>query len=608
MTPENIEQVPANAELQGLLEHYRNGRFDEAEKSARAISKKFPHHNFSWKVLAAVLKQSGRLEEELLASKRAVELAPGDPEAHNNLGASLLDLGRLEEAEACFRSAIALEQDYAEAHYNLGVTLHERGLLQQAEASYGSAIALRHDYAEAYSNLGVTLRRLRRLDEAEANCRIAVALRPDIAESHSNLGVTLQELGRLEEAEASYRNAIALGPEFAEVHSNLGVTLRQLGRLEEAEASCRNALALEHDHADAHFNLGVALHELGRLEESVASYRNAISHRPDYAEAWSNLGVTLQALGRLDEADASCTRAIALKPGYGEAMLNRAQVQFDKGNFEAALRGFDSCNTRDSRARALVSLYALGRIEDIYKRIEAQADTDRENIWIAAISAFLAAREKKDTAHDFCKNPLDFIHFSNISAHLENPALFIAELIEELGNVRTSWEPFNKTTRKGFQSRINIFKNPAGKLGTLKSIIFNELDSYHSKFRDIPCSFIQNWPAEKNIVGWHVILKQFGYQDTHIHPNGWLSGVVYLKVTAPRGMDEGAIEFSLNGEHYSDIDSPKITWQPELGDMVFFPSSLHHRTIPYTTDADRIIVSFDLVPDSGGGRDARQKA
>jgi hypothetical protein len=31
---------------------------------------------------------------------------------------------------------------------------------------------------------------------------------------------------------------------------------------------------------------------------------------------------------------------------------------------------------------------------------------------------------------------------------------------------------------------------------------------------------------------------------------------------------------------------------------VLFPSSLHHRTIPFSTDADRIVVAFDLTPNS----------
>ena len=61
--------------------------------------------------------------------------------------------------------------------------------------------------------------------------------------------------------------------------------------------------------------------------------------------------------------------------------------------------------------------------------------------------------------------------------------------------------------------------------------------------------------------------------------------------------NEGAIEFSLNGEDYHHKKSSSLIFQPEMGDIVFFPSSLHHKTIPFTTDTDRIIVSFDLMPE-----------
>jgi len=97
-------------------------------------------------------------------------------------------------------------------------------------------------------------------------------------------------------------------------------------------------------------------------------------------------------------------------------------------------------------------------------------------------------------------------------------------------------------------------------------------------------------------LGWTVIFKHQGHQTAHIHASGWLSGVIYLKVVPSLGKDEGAIEFSLNGKSYYDVNSPKLTVQPEAGDIVFFPSSLHNRTIPFTTDEDRIIISFDLMP------------
>ena len=118
------------------------------------------------------------------------------------------------------------------------------------------------------------------------------------------------------------------------------------------------------------------------------------------------------------------------------------------------------------------------------------------------------------------------------------------------------------------------------------------------KFQNEQCPYIQKFPTTYNLWGWTVILKHQGHQTAHIHSSGWLSGVIYLKVVPSLDKNEGAIEFNLNGKYYQDTNSPSLTFQPEIGDMVFFPSSLHHKTIPFTTDTDRIIVSFDLIPEA----------
>jgi len=313
---------PSQQQLGSLLEHYQNGRLSDAEKLATSISHEFPSHNFSWKILGAVFKATGRNSEAVNANQTAVALSPQDAYAHFNLGVTLQELGRLDEALASYNQAIALKPDYVDAHSNLGVTLQESGRLDEALASYKQAIALKPHYAEAHSNVGVTLKALGRLDEALASYKQAIALKPDYADAHSNLGNTLKELGRLDEAEASYNQAIALKPDYAEAHYNLGNTLKELRRLDEAEASYNRVIALKPGYADAHFSLGITLQELGRLDEALASYNQAIALRPDYAEAHSNLGVTLKELGRLDEALASYTQAIALKPGYAKAHVN----------------------------------------------------------------------------------------------------------------------------------------------------------------------------------------------------------------------------------------------------------------------------------------------
>ena len=274
---ENVNSAsPSQQKLDSLLEHYQNGRFNDAEKLATTISKDFPNHQFAWKVLGVVLGATGRKYESLDANRTAVALSPQDGEAHYNLGVTLKELGRLEEAVASYTQAIALKPDFAEAHSNLGTTLKELGRLEEAVASYTQAIALKPDYAEAHSNLGITLKELGRLDEALASYTQAIALKPDYAEAHYNLGVTLQELGRLDEALASCRQAIALKSDFAEAHSNLGNTLKELGRLDEALASYNQAIALKPDFAEAMLNLSFTQSYMNDLEAEIVSLQNIL--------------------------------------------------------------------------------------------------------------------------------------------------------------------------------------------------------------------------------------------------------------------------------------------------------------------------------------------
>ena len=212
---------PSQQQLINLLKYYQNGRLDDAEKLAVSVTQEFPQHPSGWRVLGAVLEQTGRKSEALDANQILVALSPKDASAHSNLGVTLKELGRLEEAEESFTQAISLKPDFAEAHNNLGNLLKELGRFDEAEASYSQAIALKPDFAKAYNNFGSNLQELCRLDEAEASYTQAIILKSDYAEAHSNLGIALQELGRLEESEASCRQAIALKPDFAEAHYNL---------------------------------------------------------------------------------------------------------------------------------------------------------------------------------------------------------------------------------------------------------------------------------------------------------------------------------------------------------------------------------------------------
>ena len=86
--------------------------------------------------------------------------------------------------------------------------------------------------------------------------------------------------------------------------------------------------------------------------------------------------------------------------------------------------------------------------------------------------------------------------------------------------------------------------------------------------------------------------------EAHIHASGWISGCLYLQTVDALEGDEGAIEFSLHGYDYPIVKEsiPKLVHTPADGDIVLFPSSLFHRTIPFTENSSRCVIGFDLLP------------
>ena len=195
---ENISSLsPPREKLITLFEHYQNGRLIEAEILSKSITKEFPLHQFAWKILGSLFKETGRITESLDCMLKSVQINPQDSDAHNNYGVTLQELGRLDEAVSSYSQAIILEPDNIEAHKNLGNTFKDQGNLDKAIIAYNEAISIN----------------------------------PDDSESHYNMGVTLKLLGKLEEAIASYTKAIELNPNYVEAHQNLSFVLLNCGKL-----------------------------------------------------------------------------------------------------------------------------------------------------------------------------------------------------------------------------------------------------------------------------------------------------------------------------------------------------------------------------------------
>ena len=219
---------PSKQQIIILLDHYKAGRYVDAEKQALSITRKFPKHQFALKVLAASLKQNGKIKESLVVCQKSVKLYPNDAEGHSNLGVLQQMQSRLKEAETSFRQSISLNPGYAEVHNNLGNTLQGQGRLKESETSFRQSISLKPDYAEAHCNLGNILQIQGRLNEAETSYKKAIVLKPNFAKAYNNFGVLLKDLGKLSEACSSFIQAINLNPNFNNAYENLSITIKNV--------------------------------------------------------------------------------------------------------------------------------------------------------------------------------------------------------------------------------------------------------------------------------------------------------------------------------------------------------------------------------------------
>ena len=286
-----------------------------------------------------------------------------------------------------------------------------------------------------------------------------------------------------------------------------------------------------------------------------------------------------------------------LNDGYFGAHNNLANTFRQTRKYKEAIKHFDVVDSFNAQSQSLECLYCDKNYTELFDRLNALSLSGSQNIRVAAVSAFVSHQLKKEDPYPFCKSPIDFFHTGNLKKYIENMDGFVNAVIAEAEQITSVWEPRNKTTVHGFQTRSTILE--AGeKCAFLKDIIEQEIQSYYSKFSSADCSFISSWPEKYFLKGWYVRLVKNGHQESHIHPDGWVSGVVYLKTVNPKSNNEGAIEVGLHGYELPVLDDsyPRKVFQPQTGDIVLFPSSLFHKTIPFEEDTDRCVIAFDLYP------------
>lgn len=450
--------------------------------------------------------------------------------------------------------------------------------------------------------LALALDGQQKFSESVTSYKNAIELQPNTPDLHFNLGIALGHLNQFDEAVTAYRRAIALNPKFFEAHGNLGTVLQRLGLLDEAIASYKMGLKINPQDARGHFNLGTALRDEGSLSEAIASYQKAISLFPNYTDAYNNLGETLRDHGDMDAAVKNYQEALSRNPDHPNANYNMGEFFYLAKKYSEATTYFERSQLDDWQARSMYSLYKAEQFDDFKMKLDHIVHNTRHTSpLIATLATHYATNfDQKDT-YNFCKNGFDFVYQNSIKELAAPNSLLLRQLLHDIESADIA-ERVQGMLYYGKQSAGNLFKRPEPSFKQLATLVMQEFRNYKAHFANADCELIQSFPDQFEFTSsWYVKMQQGGHLSPHIHEIGWISGAVYLAMPTSDG-NEGAFEYGTHGDDYpiqpskSQSDFPTAYTMPNVGDVVLFPSSLFHRTIPFKTNETRICIAFDLKP------------
>ena len=450
-----------------------------------------------------------------------------------------------------------------EETFELAFQNHQKNNFKIAEKLYKQILKKQSDHFKSIFYLGTLSIQTKNFDKAKSCCEKAIQINPNYPEAYHNLGTILQNLGDIEKAIDCYEKAIQIFPNYTSAHNNLGNAFNELGEHKKAVDYCEKAIKINYNYTSAHNNLGNAFSKLGEYKKAVDCYKKAIKINPNYLLAHNNLGIVFRELGKWHDA----------------------------------IKFFQKANFTSSRAELLECTYFSNNLKTYTRILEKLTKQDPLNLRVATIAAYVSKKENIKNIYPFCKDPLNYVFIKNFKNELTSVNKFSKNLLKILGKIQSIWEPSSKTTKGGYQSLGNLFDSKDSEILKLKKIIEKQIINYRKVYKGSQDFFIKKWPTESKFRGWYVRLTKQGHQKSHIHPAGWLSGVIYLKVPKLLNKNEGSIEFTLHGYDYPyDKSLPNLIYSPKIFDITLFPSSLFHRTIPFNSQEERQVIAFDLVP------------
>lgn len=560
--------------LNRALHHHNHGQLDLAEQLYSEVLKSNPGHADALHLHGVIAHQRGIHELAIEQIQKAVALQPQNAAFLNNLGEAYRAQHLYARAVDCYRKALSVSAQDLNALNNLGIALHHMQRFQESEQAFLRALQQNPADPEVHMNLGNMLRDQGQLDKAITCYRSAIRQAPNFAPAHGWLGVTLYEAGQEQPAVNALCEAARLDPLNIEIHNNLK---RLRWNMDDA--------ALMHD-----------------------SFRSACEQCPEVPDTYLNYAESLLLSYQFDEAEPVIRQALRLAPRDPRSHSLLGRMYLGRDQLQAALnahqQSLDLGNDPLLAEEASNALLLAGRFDQAREILQhGHGLVPRRSSLLARLA--IAMRELADPILpqwvDYQQYVFtDFIDVPEGFADLES---FNAALHEELKVQHTTPNhALEQSMRGGTQTLNNLFQNPTGLVAVLKRQISKVVDRYIAGLDDDPTHpFLRYKNPDYVFTGtWSTILHSAGFDNSHIHNEGWLSGTYYVRVpdldAQQQRDEEGHIQFGEPPKCFiSDHSHQQRAIAPQVGRMALFPSYYWHGVKPFYHHGIRHSVSYDII-------------
>jgi tetratricopeptide (TPR) repeat protein len=232
--------------------------------------------------------------------KRALQLSPELPAAHQLLGYALLAQGYAAEATPHLEKVGAQDA--------LAIAQLETGHLSDAVINFNAALAKRPNDPDLLYYLGHASGLL-----SKSVIDALIAAHPESARAHEALAENYFVLRQMPQAEKEYQEALRIRPDLPGLHLELGQVYANSAQWPKAEAEFRAEAKLQPGKAEAAYRLGAALLQQGNAQEALAELKRSNGLKADMPETLYSLGKAASLTGDAATAEKAWTRVIELE-------------------------------------------------------------------------------------------------------------------------------------------------------------------------------------------------------------------------------------------------------------------------------------------------------